>query len=175
VKRNPIFPCYSHFSPAPRQIQFQQFAQGVIVSNIRRPAIGCCHGGIEGGVGVGPAVAAGVFACAALEAVVITGGVCFGGRRLVQQPAQVDEVFLGRRALFEFRGAPFGDELARGHAHALFVTHSWLFGCSPKRSHNRVRVHKLDISRSGIELRFWNEEDTNDLSVGRTGKSPGGR
>ena len=47
---------------------------------------------------VGPAIAAGFLARAALEAVVLAGGVGLGGGRLIQQPAQVDEVFLRRRA-----------------------------------------------------------------------------
>ena len=68
---------------------------------------------------VGPAVAAGVLARAALEAVTRAGRVGFGGGWLAQQPAQVDEVLLRRRALLQLRSAPLLDELVRGHA----VTH----------------------------------------------------
>ena len=64
---------------------------------------------------VSPAVAAGVLARAALEAIVVAGRIGFGRRRLAQQPAQVDEVLLGRRALLQLRRAPLGDELARSH------------------------------------------------------------
>ena len=55
---------------------------------------------------VRPAVAAGVLARAALEAVMLAGRVGFGGGWLAQQPAQVDEVFLRRRALLQLRRAP---------------------------------------------------------------------
>ena len=46
----------------------------------------------------------------ALEAVVLAGRVGLRWRRLVQQPAQVDEVLLRRRALLQLRRAPLGDE-----------------------------------------------------------------
>ena len=68
---------------------------------------------------VGPAVAAGLLARAALEAVTLAGRVGFGGGGFVQQPAQVNEVFLRRRALLQLRRAPLRDELVRSHA----VTH----------------------------------------------------
>ena len=68
---------------------------------------------------VRPAVAARVLARAALEAVVLAGRVGLRWRRLVQQPAQVDEVLLRRRALLQLRRPPLGDELVWGHA----VTH----------------------------------------------------
>ena len=64
---------------------------------------------------VGPAVTAGVFASTALEAVALAGRVGLRRRRLVQKPAQVDEVFLRSRALLEFRGPPLGDKLTRRH------------------------------------------------------------
>ena len=63
---------------------------------------------------VGPAVAAGVPACP-LEVVRLTRWVGLGRRRLVQQTAQVDEVLLGRRTLFQLRGSPLRDELVRRH------------------------------------------------------------
>ena len=50
---------------------------------------------------VGPAVATGVLAGAALEAVALACGVALGGRWLVEQAAQVDEVLLRRGALLE--------------------------------------------------------------------------
>ena len=50
---------------------------------------------------VGPAVAPAVLAGAALEAVVLAGRVGFGGGRLSQQSAQVDEMLLRRGALLE--------------------------------------------------------------------------
>ena len=62
---------------------------------------------------VGPTAAARVLARAALEAIMLAGGVVFGWRRLAEQPAQVDEVLLRRRALLELDGAPLGDELVR--------------------------------------------------------------
>ena len=64
---------------------------------------------------VGPAVAAGVLACPALEAVVLAGRVDLGRCRLSKQPAQIDEVFLRRRALLQLRCSPLGDELTWCH------------------------------------------------------------
>ncbi len=64
---------------------------------------------------VGPAVAAGVLARSAFEAVAVAGRVGFGRCWLAQQLAQVDEVFLRRRTLLQFGSAPLGDELVRRH------------------------------------------------------------
>ena len=66
---------------------------------------------------VGPAVAAGVLAGAALEAVGLAGGIRLGRGRLAEQPADVDEVLLrGGAFLQRGRGAPLGDELVRRHS-----------------------------------------------------------
>ena len=65
---------------------------------------------------VGPTVAARVLPRAALEAVVLAGRVGFGGSRLIQQPAQVDEVLLRRRPLLKLRRPPLRDELVWSHA-----------------------------------------------------------
>ena len=64
-----------------------------------------------------PAVTAGVSASTTFEAVVVAGRVGFGRRQLVQQPAEVDEVLLRRRALLQLGGAPLVDELVRRHGH----------------------------------------------------------
>ena len=61
---------------------------------------------------VGPALAAGVPAGAAFEAVAVAGGIGLGRRGLAEEPAEVDEVLLGCGALLELGGAPFCDELA---------------------------------------------------------------
>ena len=87
---------------------------------------------VEGGVQVGaqtlvlpgeavplphirPAVAAGLPAGALLEAVGVAGRIGLGRRRLVQEPAQVDEVLLRGRALLQLRRPPLGDEVAWFH------------------------------------------------------------
>ena len=64
---------------------------------------------------VGPTAAAGVLARAALEAVALAAGVVLCRRRFSQQPAQVYEVFLGGRALVQFRRVPLGYEMLRFH------------------------------------------------------------
>ena len=64
---------------------------------------------------VGPAVAAAVLARSALEAVVLAGGVGLGRGQLAEEPAEVDEVLLRRRAFLQFRRPPLGDELDRCH------------------------------------------------------------
>ncbi|MBK5962748.1 hypothetical protein CCR95_01180 [Thiocystis minor] len=64
---------------------------------------------------IGPTVAATGFFRALLEAVPSTRRVGLGGRGFVEQAAEVDEVFLGRRAFLEGDAGPFGDELFRGH------------------------------------------------------------
>ena len=53
---------------------------------------------------IGPAVAAPVLARAPLEAVRLAGRIGLGRRRLAQQPAEIDKVLLGRRALLQRRG-----------------------------------------------------------------------
>src|SRR5205823_5713139 len=45
-----------------------------------------------------------------LKAVVRAGGVGFGGRRLVEEMAEVDEMFVARRALGELRLGPLVDK-----------------------------------------------------------------
>ena len=64
---------------------------------------------------IGPAVAAGVLPRAALEAVPLARRVDVRRCRLAEQPAQVDEVLLRRRAFLQLRRPPLGDELARRH------------------------------------------------------------
>ena len=65
---------------------------------------------------VGPAVAAGVLARAALEAVDLAGRVGLRRRRLAEQTAQVDEMLLTPRALLQRCRPPLGDERLRRHA-----------------------------------------------------------
>ena len=64
---------------------------------------------------VGPAVAVGVLARTALEAVALAGGVHLGRRRLAEQPAEIDEVLLRGGALLQLRRPPLGDEITGGH------------------------------------------------------------
>ena len=64
---------------------------------------------------VRPAVFAGVLSRAALEAIPLARGVVFRRRGLAEQTAKVEEVLLGRRALFQLGSLPLGDELVRGH------------------------------------------------------------
>ena len=73
---------------------------------------------------IGPAVAAGVLARTALEAVALASGIGLGRRRLTEQPVEIDEVLLRRRALLQLRRPLLGDEFARGHGVALTDT-SW--------------------------------------------------
>ena len=63
---------------------------------------------------VGPALAARVLARAALETIGLAGWVGFSRRRLIQQPAEVDEVLLRTGTLLQRRGAPLGNELVCG-------------------------------------------------------------
>ena len=71
---------------------------------------------------VGPTVAASILAGAALEAIAVASRIGFGRRWLAEQPAEVDEVLLRRRAFLELRRPPFGDELTRCHG----VSHTGL-------------------------------------------------
>ena len=64
---------------------------------------------------IGPTVAAGVLPGAALEAIAFADRVALGRRRLAQEPAEVDEVFLRGRAFLQFRRSPLSDELTRRH------------------------------------------------------------
>ena len=64
---------------------------------------------------VRPAVAAGVPARPALEAVRVPRRVGLGRGRLAEQAAQVDEVLLGRGALLQLGGSPLRDELVWCH------------------------------------------------------------
>ena len=64
---------------------------------------------------VGPAVAAGVLAGPALEAVMLAGRIGLGRRGLAQEAAQVDEVLLRSGTLLQLRRPPLGDELTRRH------------------------------------------------------------
>ena len=65
---------------------------------------------------IGPAVAAAVLARPALEAIALARRVGFRRRRLAEQPAQIDEVLLRRRALLQLGRPPLGDERSRRHA-----------------------------------------------------------
>ena len=56
-----------------------------------------------------------------LEAVRLAGRIGLGRRRLVQQPAEVDEVLLRRGALLQRGGAPLGDEVRTGSRDVLSV------------------------------------------------------
>ena len=42
------------------EIQRKELPEGVVLGDAGRPAVGCCDGGIEGGVGVGEPLGAGV-------------------------------------------------------------------------------------------------------------------
>ena len=64
---------------------------------------------------IGPAAAAGVLAGTAFEAVALPARIVLRRRRLTQQPAQVDEMFLRGRALFQFGRTPLGDKILRVH------------------------------------------------------------
>ena len=64
---------------------------------------------------IGPAAAAGVLAGAALEAVARAARVVLRRGRLAQQAAEVDEVLVRGRALFQFGRPPFGDKPLRVH------------------------------------------------------------
>jgi len=64
---------------------------------------------------VSPAVATGILARAALEAVALAGGIRLGRRRLAKQPAEIDEVLLRRGALLQLRRPPLGDEFTGCH------------------------------------------------------------
>ena len=71
---------------------------------------------------IGPALAARILARAALEAIGLPRRVRLRRRRLAQQPAQVDEVLLRRRALLQRRRAPLRDKRPRRHSDAdIFV------------------------------------------------------
>ena len=64
---------------------------------------------------ISPAVASGVLAYTALKTIVLTCRIGLGRRALTKQPAQIDEVFLGRGAFFQLRRTPLNDEFARRH------------------------------------------------------------
>ena len=63
---------------------------------------------------IGPALAAVGFAGAGFEAEEFALGVQVGGGGVVEEEAEVEEVFLGGGALFEGGERPFGDEFLRG-------------------------------------------------------------
>jgi hypothetical protein len=65
---------------------------------------------------VGPAAFAGGLGDAALESVMCTFGVGFGGLGLTEQVTEIAKVLLVAAALGEIGGAPFCDELLGGHA-----------------------------------------------------------
>ena len=65
------------------------------------------------------AVAAGILPSAPLEAVRFADWIGLGRRRLAQQPAQVDEVFLRCRVLLQRGGPPLRDERVRRHGQVL--------------------------------------------------------
>ena len=109
---------------------------------------------------VSPAVAAGVLARAALEAIVVAGRIGFGRRRLAQQPAQVDKVLLGRRALLQLRRAPLGDELACRHHFTYTMRRAGraAAGCKPGRPcRTSLHLHDSLGPRCGLPLRIASE------------------
>ena len=65
---------------------------------------------------IGPAVAAAVLLGSALEAKRLAGGVGLGGRRVVEDMAQVKKVLLRGGTLLQLHLAPFGDESGYGHS-----------------------------------------------------------
>ena len=64
---------------------------------------------------VRPAVAAARDRGAFFEGEVVAVGVVLGRRRVVEQPAQIQEMLLRRRALGQRMGFPFADEILRRH------------------------------------------------------------
>ena len=64
---------------------------------------------------IGPTAAAGVLAGAALKAVALPARIVLRGRRLAQQPAEVDEMLVRGGTLFQFGRPPFGDKLLGVH------------------------------------------------------------
>ncbi len=58
-----------------------------------------------------------LFICAGLKGEAFASRVILGRRRVAEQPAEVDEMFLGRAALFQGDAAPFVDELLGSDGH----------------------------------------------------------
>ena len=64
---------------------------------------------------IGPAFPAAQLGRAFLEAIALAPGISLGGRRLAQQPAQINKVLLRRRPFLEFGVAPLADKVLWGH------------------------------------------------------------
>ena len=64
---------------------------------------------------VGPAFAAADFRRALLEREMIAPWIVFGGRRMIEEATQVDEMFVRRRSFGERDRLPFANEVLRRH------------------------------------------------------------
>ena len=100
---------------------------------------------------VGPALAAGRLARARLEGEPLAGRISLGRRRVANQPAQVDEVLLGRCALAQRGLLPLGDEGLGGDGWRHWVPQP---GLPPILAHRPLRDKPPNLGRQPSEARL---------------------